>query len=382
MTTTAMTTTATHPLSWLDDAADARRAAGVHRELWSRTASPNGLNLASNDYLGLSRHHDVVDAAIEATRAFGAGSTGSRLVTGTTALHTELEDALAAFLGVEATLVFSSGYLANIGAVSALSGPGSLIVSDAGNHASLIDACRLSGARIVVVRSGDVDAVDRALAGRSEQRALVVTDAVFSVVGTLAPLAALHEVVRRHGATLVVDEAHAVGVIGPGGHGGCVAAGIAGEPDVVVTATLSKSLGGQGGLVAGLRSVRTHLIDTARSFIFDTGLAPGSAGAALTALTLVTPQRVSRLRARIDDLSGRLGLPPVDGAIVRVVLGDAQRAADARDKCGTDGVHVGCFRPPSVPSGEACLRLAARADLSPADVERAADVVLAACAVT
>jgi 8-amino-7-oxononanoate synthase len=370
-----------HPLHWLGDEAAKRAKAGLHRELWSRTARPTGLNLASNDYLGLSRHHDVVDAAIEATRAYGTGSTGSRLVTGTTALHTAVEDAFAEFLGTESALVFSSGYLANIGAVTALSGPGTLIVSDAANHASIIDACRLSGARTVVTASGRVDEVERALAERTEARALVITDAVFSVSGTIAPLAALHEVSRRHGAILLVDEAHAVGVVGVAGRGACAAAGIAGEPDVVVTATLSKALGGQGGVVAGPRAVREHLIDTARAFIFDTGLAPASAAAALAALSLVTVPRVGRLRARVDALSARLELPSVDSAIVRVVLGDAQRASDARERCEAAGVHVGCFRPPSVASGEACLRLAARADLAPEDVERAAAVVSTACAV-
>lgn len=378
-------TTAAHPaidaLDWLDDAAAQRDAAGLHRELWPRPARAAGLNLASNDYLGLSRHHDVVDAAVAATREFGAGSTGSRLVTGTTSLHLALEDALAEFLGVDAALVFSSGYLANLGAVTALSGRGSLIVSDAANHASLIDACRLSGARLQVVPSGDVPEVERALAERTEPRALVVTDAVFSVTGRVAPLAALHEVARRHHAVLVVDEAHAVGVVGADGRGACQTAGIGGQPDVVMTATLSKSLGGQGGVVAGPSVVRRHLIDTARAFIFDTGLAPGSAGAALAALGLVTEGRVGRLRARVGELTARLGLPAVDSAIVRVVLGDAARAAAARDRCVEAGLQVGCFRPPSVPAGEACLRLAARADLLSDDVARAAATVQAACSI-
>jgi 8-amino-7-oxononanoate synthase len=363
-------------LAWLADAAEDRLRRGVHRILLHRPPGAESmLDLASNDYLGLARHAAVVDASVEAVRAYGAGSTGSRLVTGSTMLHAQLESALAEFVGAETALVFSSGYLANLGGIVALAGPGTLIVSDAGNHASLIDACRLSAARVVVVPSGDLVAVETALADRSEDRALVVTDAVFSVTGRVAPVAALHALARRFGAALLVDEAHAVGVVGHGGAGVCATAGIAGQPDVVLTVTLSKALGAQGGAVLGNAAVQQHLIDTARPFIFDTGLAPGSAAAALAALQLVTPARVAALRAVCDDLAGRLELPATDGAVLPVLLGDATAAARARDLCATDGVRVGCFRPPSVPLGGACLRLAGRADLSREHVSRAATVV-------
>lgn len=360
------------PLSWLDAAAAQRRADGLHREL---RVQPAALDLAGNDYLGLSRDPRVVQAAVAALGAWGAGSTGSRLVTGTTTPHLELEAALASRTGTEAGLVLSSGYLANLAAVAALSGPGTLVVSDAANHASIVDACRLSRARVVVVPHLDVEAVRAALHARSEERALVITDAVFSVSGVLAPLRALHAVTRQAGALLVVDEAHALGVVGPRGQGAAAAAGLAGAPDVVLTLTLSKSLGSQGGAVLGPAAVRAHLIDVARPVIFDTALAPASAAAALAALHLIDDALVGRLRENAVALAAALDVPASDGAVVPVLLGDAARADAARTACLAEGVLVGCFRPPSVPTGQACLRLAARADLTGQDIRRAADVV-------
>ncbi|MGC2655528.1 MAG: aminotransferase class I/II-fold pyridoxal phosphate-dependent enzyme, partial [Mycobacterium sp.] len=199
------------PLAWLDEVEQQRRQAGLRRALRPRPPVSTELDLASNDYLGLSRHPDVIAGGVQALRTWGAGATGSRLVTGDTELHQELESALADFVGAEAGLVFSSGYTANLGAVVGLSGPRSLVVSDAYSHASLVDACRLSRARVVVTPHCDVDAVDAALATRDEERAVVVTDSVFSADGTLAPLERLHEVCRRHRALLIVDEAHGLG---------------------------------------------------------------------------------------------------------------------------------------------------------------------------
>lgn len=375
-------TTTRHPspLDWLGSAAQARADAGLHRVLRVR---PEGvLDLAGNDYLGLSRHPDVVAAAARAARDLGAGATGSRAVTGTTALHLELEQALAAFTGAEEGLVLSSGYLANLAAVTALSGPGTLVVSDAGNHASIVDACRLSRARVVVVPSGDVAAAEQALEMRDEERALLVTDAVFSATGRLADLAALHAAGRRTGALLVVDEAHSLGVVGAAGRGAAADAGLAGAPDVVLTATLSKALGSQGGVILGPPGVRDHLIDTARPLLFDTALAPPAVGAALAALRLVDVDRVAAVRRTAHALADALGVPRTDSAVVPVHVGDPARAATARDRCAREGLLVGCFRPPSVPVGHSCLRLTARADLSPADLSRAVDVVLAALAAT
>jgi len=373
------TDSAQDPLGWLEEASRARREAGVERCLIPRQPGPEAvLDLASNDYLGLARHPAVVSACAAAAQDYGAGATGSRLVTGTTALHEELEHALADHVGAASALVFSSGYLANLGAVTALSGPGTLVVSDAANHASLVDACRLSRARLVVVPHGCVEGFERALTQRDEQRALVVTDAVFSVSGRLAPLVELHVLVRRTGAVLLVDEAHSVGVVGPDGRGAVAAAGLVGEPDIVVTATLSKAFGSSGGVVFGSTSVRRHLVSTARSFIFDTGLAPPSAGAALAALRLTTQARVGALHRAAHGLADALGVPRTDSAVVPVHVGDATAAAAARDLCLARGVRVGCFRPPSVPQGQSCLRLTARADLTADDITLAAQVVRSA----
>ena len=364
---------ATSALGWLAPAAEQRRTAGLDRRAAPRPL--DALDLAGNDYLGLSRAPQVVAAAVEAVHRYGAGSTGSRLVSGTVPPHEDLERALAAHVGAEAGLVLSSGYLANLAVVTALAGRDAVVVSDEANHASIVDACRLARARTLVVPHGDVDAAAAALRERPEPRALLVTDAVFSVSGRLAPLAALHEVSAANGALLVVDEAHALGVVGEHGRGAAHAAGLAGAPDVVLTASFGKALGSTGGAVLGPAAVRRHLVDTARPFIFDTALAPASAAAALAALRLVDAPRVARLRRNAEALAQALGVPPTDGAVVPVVLGDPARAAAAREACAAEGVLVGCFRPPSVPPGGSCLRLTARADLTADEVARAADVV-------
>ncbi|MCG0066975.1 8-amino-7-oxononanoate synthase [Streptomyces tricolor] len=366
---------------WIDEQAEARRRAGLVRTLRPRPADSPLLDLASNDYLGLARHPEVTAAAAEAARTWGGGSTGSRLVTGTTALHTELERTLAAFCGFEAALVFSSGYAANLAAVTALGPHGSLIVSDAGNHASLIDGCRLARGDRQVVGHADPEAVRKALAAHAGP-AIVVSDTVFSVDGDRAPLAALAAACREHGAGLVVDDAHGLGVLGDGGRGAPYAAGLAGAEDVVVTATLSKSLGSQGGVVLGPARVIEHLVNAARTFIFDTGLAPAAAGAALAALRLLErdPERAARARAVAAELHARLtaaGLEAVrpDAAVVSVRAPSPEQAVRWAADCRTAGLAVGCFRPPSVPDGISRLRLTARADLSGAEIERAVRVI-------
>ncbi|MDY6998819.1 MAG: 8-amino-7-oxononanoate synthase [Actinomycetota bacterium] len=373
-----MTRVELSPLAWLDDVAVTRREAGLRRSLRARPAVGADLDLASNDYLGLSQHPRVLEGGIAALRIWGAGSTGSRLVTGNTELHEEFEAALAGFTGAESALVFSSGYTANLGAVVALSGPGSLLVSDAFTHASLVDACRLSRARVVVTPHSDVEAVETALAGRTEQRAVVVTDSVFSADGDLAPLRDLHTVCRRHGALLLVDEAHGLGVRGRGGRGLLDEVGLAGAPDVVMTATLSKGLGSQGGAVLGPAAVRDHLIDAARPFIFDTGLAPAAVGAAHAALQVLVdePWRAQRVLDRAAELAAMCDvaeIPP--SAVVSVILGEPEVALAAAAACLERGVRVGCFRPPTVPAGTSRLRLTARASLSEEEMTLARDVL-------
>ncbi|MBR8640340.1 8-amino-7-oxononanoate synthase [Streptomyces tuirus] len=366
---------------WLDEQARLRSRAGLVRTLRPRPAASPLLDLASNDYLGLARHPEVTEGAARAAREWGGGSTGSRLVTGTTELHTELERELADFCGFEAALVFSSGYAANLAAVTALAPHGSLIVSDAGNHASLIDGCRLARGTTQVVAHAEPEAVRKALRTH-EGTAITVSDTVFSVDGDAAPLTALAEACREHGAGLVVDDAHGLGVLGDGGRGAPQAAGLAGAADVVATVTLSKSLGSQGGAVLGPARVVEHLINAARTFIFDTGLAPAAAGAALTALRMLgrEPERAARARAVAGELYARLtaaGLEAVrpDAAVVSVRAPSPEDAVRWAADCRAAGLAVGCFRPPSVPDGISRLRLTARADLTGQQIERAVRLI-------
>jgi 8-amino-7-oxononanoate synthase len=373
-----MTQIDTSPLAWLEAVEQQRRQAGLRRALRPRPAVATELDLASNDYLGLSQHPDVIEGGVDALRTWGAGATGSRLVTGDTMLHGELESALAEFVGAATSLVFSSGYAANLGAVVGLSGPDALLVSDAYSHASLVDACRLSRARVVVTPHRDVDAVDAALAARDEERAVVITESVFSADGALAPVRQLHEVCRRHRALLIVDEAHGLGVRGAGGRGLLHELGLAGAPDVVMTTTLSKALGSQGGAVLATSPVRDHLIDAARPFIFDTGLAPAAVGAALAALRVLSaepwrPEAVLRhagTLAQICEVS-----QASQSAVVSVILGAPEVALAAATACLDAGVRVGCFRPPTVPAGTSRLRLTARASLDADDLEVARSVL-------
>jgi 8-amino-7-oxononanoate synthase len=370
--------TDTSPLAWLDSVEHQRRAAGLRRTLRTRSAVAGEVDLASNDYLGLSQHPEVIEGGVAALRTWGSGSTGSRLVTGNTELHEEFESALAEFVGADAALAFSSGYTANLGAVVSLSGPGSLVVSDAASHASLVDACRLSRARVVVTPHCDVDAVEAAVAGRDEERALVITDSVFSTDGALAPLRRLHDVCRVHGALLLVDEAHGLGVRGTGGRGLLHELGLAGAPDVLMTTTLSKALGSQGGVVLGSESVRDHLIDSARPFIFDTGLAPSAVGAALAALRVLAeePWRAEAVLTHARTLAEVCDVPAApESAVVSVILGDPDVAVAAAASCLDAGVRVGCFRPPTVPVGTSRLRLTARASLSDDEMDLARTVL-------
>ncbi|NLU69855.1 8-amino-7-oxononanoate synthase [Streptomyces sp. HNM0574] len=380
---TSGTPAAGGPFAWTERALADRRSAGLLRALHPRAAETEELDLAGNDYLGLSRHPDVTEAAARAARHWGAGATGSRLVTGSTRLHAALEAELAEFCGFEAALVLSSGYAANLAAVTALSGPDTLLVSDAANHASLIDGCRLSRAATAVVPHADPGAVREALAGHGGP-ALAVTDSVFSVDGDAAPLPALAAACRAHGAGLLVDDAHGLGVLGAGGRGAAHAAGLAGAADTVTTVTLSKSLGSQGGAVLGPAHVIDHLVNTARTFIFDTGLAPAATGAALAALQLLRqePHRAGRVRTAATALHTALteaGLRAVrpDAAVVSVAAPSPEAAVRWAADCRAAGLRVGCFRPPSVPDGVSRLRLTVRGDLTDEQLAAAARTVAA-----
>lgn len=362
---------------WLAEEAVGRDAAGLTRRLRPRGPDDGVVDLAGNDYLGLSRHPEVAAAAAQAALVWGAGAGASRLVTGTLALHATLEQELASFLGMPAALVTSTGYHANLAVVTALADRDTLVVSDAHVHASLIDAARLSRAEIAVVPHNDVSAVDDALALGNGRRALVLAESVYSVLGDAAPLTALAEVCASHDALLVVDEAHGLGVAGTGGHGLVRDLGLAGHPHVVVTATLSKSLGAQGGTVLGTPALVDHLVNRARPFIFDTALAPAPTAGALAALRVLrrAPELPRRVRRRVTSLATLLDVSVPAGAVLSVPMPSPLVALQAQAECQDLGVRVGCFRPPSVPDGISRLRITTNAGVPEDDWQRTVEVL-------
>ncbi|MER7457017.1 8-amino-7-oxononanoate synthase [Micromonospora sp. NPDC126480] len=370
-------------LAALDRRAELRAKAGLTRTLRPRAAGDAVVDLAGNDYLGLSTHPEVTRAATAALQAYGLGATGSRLVRGSTEAHHALETDLAGWLGTDRALVFSSGYLANVGAVRGLVQPRTLLVSDAHNHASLIDGCRISGAEVVVTPHADVAAVRAALAAAPGRPAVVVTESVFSVDGDLAPLAELHATARAHGALLLVDDAHGLGVTGPGGAGAVAAAGLAGEPDVVVTATLSKALGGAGGVVAGPAEFIRHLVETGRTFIFDTAPPPAVVAGVRAAVALartgegLRAELAGRVALAVDRLrAAGLTVSAPDGAVVSVTAPGPEAATAWAADCRDRGVAVGCFRPPSTPDSRSRLRLTVNAGVPRAAFEEALEVIV------
>ncbi len=378
---------------WLERQAAVRDRRGLVRRPLPRAADERFIDLASNDYLGLTADPRVAEAAAAAASVWGAGATSSRLVAGTTRLHLDLEQELAALAGMEAALVFSSGYLANIGVITALGGPGTLIVADEHCHASMIDGFRLSRSRTESFTHNSVEDAGRLLADRQEPRALIAVESLYSVLGDEAPLAALLALAEDHDAVLLIDEAHSLGVTGTGtfqGRGAVAGTFLAGHPNVVVTATLSKALGSQGGAVLGSALLREHLLNRARSFIFDTGLAPASAAAALAAVRIIRdePWRAESVRSNAAALAAglapalaargaaveqtaadRSAVEQTAGAVQSIAMPSAASALAAAEAARTAGVRIGCFRPPSVPDGISRLRLTARATLTRADID-------------
>lgn len=367
--------TAAGPLDdWLHDRARERDELGLRREL--RPMRGPCVDLASNDYLGLSRDPRVTAAALRALDEYGTGSRASRLVTGTLPVHEELEHALCELTGQPAALVFSSGYAANTGVLTALGDLDTLIVSDAHAHASLVDGARLSRSPVRIARHSDVAHVEQLLAERSQSRAIVVVESLYSVWGDHAPLEALARVCRAHDALLLVDEAHGIGVAGRG-RGLVHELGLAGAPHVVLTVTLSKALGAQGGAVLGSELLRDHLLNRARPFVYDTALAPASAAAAAEAARIVLgrPKLADRLHERAAFVARALDVPLARAAVQSVPVGSAELAVDAARTLRERGVAVGCFRPPSVPDGISRLRLTARANMELQELSGAVDRV-------
>lgn len=376
-----------HPL-WTDIANQLRsiRHAALWRELFPshvkvaariERAGRYLWNFSSNNYLDLAGHPHVVRRAQEAIERFGTGAGGSRLITGTLALHEELEARLAAFKQAEAAVAFSSGYLANIGVVQVLSrranGSRVPIVFDKLVHASLIDAVTASGAPWHSFAHNDIEAAERVLRRLIERhprrnaggaRALIVTEGVFSMDGDVAPLAHLYRLAEKYEAFLIVDDAHGTGVVGEGGAGAASLAGVAGAPLLVQVGTLSKALGSQGGFVAGPRALRDLIVNRARAFIYDTALAPASAAAALAALDVIEkePGRLAALHENSRLLRSELarcgfGMLNSPSAIVPLVVGTAERTLDVARTLENRGFLCVAIRPPTVPPGTSRVRM-------------------------
>jgi 8-amino-7-oxononanoate synthase len=371
----------------VEDRLEELRRAGLHRR--QRTIDgPQGprvniggadvLLLCSNNYLGLADDPRVRRAAAEAAERFGAGAGASRLISGTMALHRKLERRLAAFHHTEAALAFGSGFLANIGTVAALAGRGDVVCSDELNHASIIDGCRLSRAETFVYRHGDLEHLAWGLARARDRAALIVTDAVFSMDGDVAPLPELVALARDHGCLLMVDEAHAIGALGPGGRGAVAEAGLEEEVDLVV-GTLGKALGSYGAYVCASAEICELLVNAARTFIFSTALPPPAIGAAIAALQVLCaePELVEHLRRNADVLRAELAGSGLDtGAsrtqIIPIIVGDPGRTIELCERLLDRGIYAQAIRPPTVPAGTSRLRLAVMANHRPEELRAAA----------
>lgn len=337
------------------------------------------VNFASNDYLGLADDPEVLAAASEAMRDQGLGVAAGRVLCGTRAVHGELEAAIADLVGAEDALLHNSCFDANLGVFDALLGPEDVVLSDALNHASLIDGIRLTRARRLVFAHADLDDLDRRLAECADARhRLVVTDGVFSMDGDLAPLPRLHELARRHNAFLLVDDSHATGVLGATGAGTAEHFGVAG-PDIL-TGTLGKALGGAaGGFVAGPREVVETLRQVSRPYVFTNAMAPPLAAAALTAIRIARkrPHLRTRLAANTAWLRGALldlgyEVLPGEHPIVPVMLRGGSRARAVATALRGDGVLAFALAHPVVPVGEERIRVQVSASHTPEQLERAA----------
>ncbi len=318
---------------------------------------------SSNNYLDLANDPEVKAAACEALEQYGVGAGGSRLTTGTGPLHVCLEGELARFKGREAALVFNTGYMANVGIISALMGRGDVIFSDQLNHASIIDGCRLSGAEVVVYRHNDMADLEDKLRAYRGRKGLIVSDGVFSMDGDLLPLPQLVELAKRYGVHTMIDEAHATGVVGATGRGTEEYYHMEGSVDVLM-GTLSKAVGSEGGFVCGSAELIQYLTNKARSFIFSTALSPVTMAAGLRGLQKIQeePQRVAQLRDNMAFLRlelGRYGIPvQSDSAILPIIVGEEKRAMAAMEALKERGYYVSAIRYPTVARGSARLRVA------------------------
>lgn len=387
-----------HTEHWLKSELDQLHQAGLWRSLRSVTTAPTGralldgrdvILLGSNNYLGLSVHPIVTEAAATAARKYGTGASASRLMSGNCDLYTELEAKIAKVKKTEAALVFGSGYLANIGTIPVLAGDRDLILSDALNHASLIDGCRLSHATKQIYRHCDIEHLESLLTQSTKfRRRLIVTDGIFSMDGDIAPLPEICELADRYDAMVMVDDAHSFGVLGEKGGGTVEHFGLENH-GVIQMGTLSKAVGGLGGYVAGSADLIDFLVNRARSFIFTTGLPPATLAGASAALDVIysTPELRRRLSSNVLLLKNALlekgfQLLPSETQILPLILGAADVASRFAEVLLSHGVYAPAIRPPTVPEGTSRLRLSVIASHTPEDLEIAVEGFVAARAAT
>ncbi len=339
------------------------------------------LLMCSNDYLGLSGHHALRDAAHDAIRQYGFGAGASRLVSGTSSFHRELEKKIALFKGTEAALVFNSGYAANTGIIPVAAGDGDVILSDTLNHASIVDGCRLSRAQVEIYRHCDIDHVEELLKKWSRaRRKLIVTDGVFSMDGDIAPLDGLASLAERYDAILMVDDAHATGVLGASGRGTTEHFGLSGRIPIQM-GTLGKALGSFGAYAAGSKCLIDHLLNCSRSFMFSTALPPAVCAASIAALDIVEQEperreqlwhnreRLIRGLASLEIATGNTSTP-----IIPLLAGSSDKTVRVSEKLFEYGVYASAIRPPTVPEGRARIRLTVTAAHSSENIDRALDV--------
>ena len=373
-------------MSDIQERLDEIRDRGLYRKL-RLISGPQGprvlldgkpvLLLCSNNYLGLADHPRVREAAADAAMRYGVGAGASRLISGNMTIHRRLEEQLADFKGTSACVVFGSGYLANTGVISALAREGDVVLSDALNHASIIDGCRLARAETFVYDHCDMEHLEWGLREADGRGSLIVTDGLFSMDGDVAPLEDIVELAHRYDARVMVDDAHGVGALGPGGRGTVAAAGLEQEVDVVV-GTLGKSLGAYGAYVCCDRTMAKYLVNTARSLIFSTALPPPAVAGAMAALELLVeqPQRVEKLqrnaRLLVESLAEEGIETASDTQIVPLVIGSADEAVAASERLLERGIFAQAIRPPTVPDGTSRIRLAVMASHSASELRPAA----------
>ena len=382
-----------NPLSFLTDQLNEWRAAGTYQALRqletacmpvSRFDGREVINLASNNYLGLTNHPKLIEAALDATRRLGVGSGAVRTISGTMAIHMELERRIAEFKHVEACVVFQSGFTANAGAVSAILGPEDHIISDELNHASIIDGCRLSRAKIHVFPHRDVATADAKLAALTGQpgRKLLIADGVFSMDGDIAPLPALVEVAEKHGAIMMIDDAHSSGVLGRNGRGTVDHFGLHGRVHIQV-GTLSKAIGALGGYVCGSRDFIDYLYHRARPFLFSTSHPPAVAASCIAAFELLErePERIENLWSNTRYFKEALKAAGLDTGvsetpITPIMIGDAAKAHAYSRAIFEEGVFATGIGFPTVPRGKARVRTIVTATHTREQLNRAVEILV------